>query len=181
MRTPSGLTDRQQRFVAEYLASGNASASYVKAGYKSKTKGAIEANASRLIGTDKVRMAVEAAQAKVLDKLEVTSERALTELARLAFFDIRKVVDDECRLIPPDKLDADIAAAITGIEIKDGQIKYRMADKVASLGHVLKVLGLLRDKVDITNTTPEPDPMELARKALFLLAKMEHEPPAVLQ
>ena len=177
-----GLSDRHQRFVAEYLTDFNATAAYKRAGYKCSTAAA-EASAARLLGTAKVRAAVDAAQGKLLDKLELTAERVLLELARLSFSDVRSLVDSEGKMIPLQDLSDEAAACIVGVEWKDGVPKYKLADKNTALGNALKVLGLLRERVEFEDKTP-PDKlsdMELARKAAFLFAKATHEMPEATQ
>lgn len=77
-----GLSERRERFVAEYLASGKATQAAIAAGYA-------EANApfqaSRLLREPAVAAAIEARRAKVLGKLEVKAETVLGELAKVAF------------------------------------------------------------------------------------------------
>jgi len=43
------LTEKQKRFCDYYIETGNATESYLRAGYKVKTDGAARANASRLL------------------------------------------------------------------------------------------------------------------------------------
>lgn len=53
------LSEQQKRFADYYIETGNATQSYLKAGYKAKGKSA-EVNASRLLGNAKVKEYVDA-------------------------------------------------------------------------------------------------------------------------
>lgn len=184
----SKINLKQQRFVAEYLIDGNATAAYMRSGYQA-TKSSATANAAKLLTNPNIRAEIEKGQRKMLDRLELTAERVLQEVARIAFFDPRKMFDATGIPIPLYMLDTDTACAIAGMEVleafdgsgKDrilvGHIKkYKIADKNTALGNALKVLGLLREKVEVTDTTPQViDPIEGARRLAFVLARADHQ------
>jgi phage terminase small subunit len=72
---------RQWRFVQEYLARANTTEAAVKAGYSPKT--------ARTMGSENltkpdIREALEKAQAKVQERVEVTAERIVGELLGIA-------------------------------------------------------------------------------------------------
>jgi len=56
--------------------------------------------------------------AGLLKASDITAQRVMMELARVAFSDIRKIVDDQGRLKPLKDLDDDTAAALAGIEVE---------------------------------------------------------------
>ena len=82
-----GLSDKQKRFVAEYLIDLNGAAAYRRAGYAPKTDAAAEAAASRLLRNVKVAEAIKVAQAERSKRTEVTQDYVLTRLKREAEFD----------------------------------------------------------------------------------------------
>jgi phage terminase small subunit len=196
----SGLSDKHQRFVAEYLIDQNASAAYKRAGYKAKGNSA-EVNAARLLRNAQIRAAIAAGTAKTLAKLELTAERVLQEVARIAFFDPRKLFNDKGEPLHLSKLDDDTAAAIAGLDTAtergkpdaDGNAeatyvrKYKIADKNTALGHALKVLGLLRERVEVEDKTPERDfsdpavQVETARRLAHIFATAQHQASRTLQ
>ena len=49
------LNVKQEAFCLHYAKTGDATAAYIEAGYKAKSKGAIYANANRLLKNDKVQ------------------------------------------------------------------------------------------------------------------------------
>lgn len=187
------LNLKHQRFVAEYLIDMNATAAYKRAGYKATPRSAA-ANAAKLLTNPNISAAIEKAQGRLLEKLELTAERVLQEVARIALFDVRKMFDADGNPIPVHMLDANTAAAINGLDVleefegtgKDrvlvGHVKkYKVADKNTALGNALKVLGLLREKVEVLDTTPQVlDPIEGARRLAFALARANNALPATV-
>lgn len=82
-RTPnlSGLNNKQERFVAEYVIDLNATQAAIRAGYSAKTA---EQQGHRLLRNAKVALAVDAARTKIAAKLDLTAERVLADIARIA-------------------------------------------------------------------------------------------------
>lgn len=134
------LTPKQKRFVAEYLIDLNATAAAKRAGYSEKT--ACE-QAARLLANVKVQAAVQSAMQEREKRTEITQDMVLRETAKLAFFDIRKMFDNNGKPLDISKLDDDTAAALVGLDVQDvsdsdgnyvGFIKkYKMADKIKAL------------------------------------------------
>ncbi len=75
------LTPKQQRFVQEYLVDLNATQSAVRAGYSPKTA---EQQGSRLLGNAKVAAAVAAGRKRLAAKLDLTAEKVLADIERIA-------------------------------------------------------------------------------------------------
>ena len=183
------LTPKQQLFVAEYLVDFNATAAYQRAGYKAHARSAA-VNAARLLTNADIAAEIEQKQQKLLQKVELTAEKVLQEVARIAFFDIRKMFDADGNPIPVHLLDADTAAVIAGIDVSEefdgkgedrkivGYVKkYKMADKNSALDKALKVLGLMREKLEVEDKTPQTiDPMEGARRIAFALTRASQQP-----
>ncbi|MBA8838348.1 phage terminase small subunit [Ochrobactrum sp. RH2CCR150] len=83
------LTAKQERFVAEYLIDLNATQAAIRAGYSEKTA---QQQRSRLLLNVLVQEAIAKGREKTAAKLEITKERIVDELAKIAFADIRKAV-----------------------------------------------------------------------------------------
>ena len=60
---PGDLTERQKAFVREFLVDQNATAAYIRAGYKDTPSA--RANAARLIAKDSIHAAVAALRKKL--------------------------------------------------------------------------------------------------------------------
>ncbi len=110
------LTPKQERFVAEYLIDLNATQAAVRAGYSARTAAS---QGARLLKHGGVARAVQAAQQARAVRTEITQDRVLQELARIAFFDIRRLYRADGSMKDPCELDADTAAALASIEVKE--------------------------------------------------------------
>lgn len=100
-------------------------------------------------------------QAKHLERADLTAERVMEEVRRIAFSDIRAIFDADGNLRPLHTLSAEEAAAIASVEVViknakagDGQTdtvhKIRAWDKLQGLEIACKRLGLLKESIDIT-------------------------------
>lgn len=160
------LTPQQRVFVAEYIKDRNGTQAAIRAGYSEK---GAATQAERLLRNAEVRSAVDAAITKVAEKAELTAERTLRELARLAFFDPRKLLNPDGSPKPLNELDDDTAACLAGMDImeeyegsgEDRKFvgytkKYKIADKNSALDKAMKHLGLFeRDNEQKTNPLTE--------------------------
>ena len=156
-----GLTPKQAAFVAEYLIDLNATQAAIRAGYSAKTADRI---GPELLGKTCVSEALQKAQQKRAERTEITQDKVLEEYAKLAFLDPRRFYDAEGRLIDIPNLPADVAAAISGMDIaveKAGadesgnpvfaQVrKIKLADKKGALDSVARHLGMFNDKLALT-------------------------------
>lgn len=145
------LTNKQAAFVREYLVDKNATQAAIRAGYSPKTAASIgEENLKK----PEIRAAVDASLLELAERVGITAEMVLRERKRIAFFDARKLLDNEGNPLPMQELDDDTAAAIAGLEVVQmsggdeipGVIslvkKYRFATKDTSLAALEKYLGL---------------------------------------
>lgn len=141
------LNPKQQRFVVEYLKSGNASEAARQAGYSVKNADVV---GPRLLGTVGIREAIAAAGKKA----GVTPELVLGELLRIARVDIADAFEDDGRLKKLSEMSEDTRRAISGIDIENaterrGTIhKLRFWDKPRALELLGKNLKLFTDKVE---------------------------------
>lgn len=144
------MTPRQSRFVEEYLIDLNASQAAIRAKYK----GDPNTIGPRLLANVGVQEAIARRMAERSKRMEITQDRVLKERARLAFFDVRKLLDNAGNPLPIQALDDDTAAAIAGLDVVtignaeagEGQIlKIKWADKSAHLTALEKHLGMYKD------------------------------------
>ena len=84
------LTPKQAEFVRQYLVDLNATQAAIRAGYSERTASKI---ASELLGKTGVREAIATAQAKREQRTEITADRVVSELAKIAFADPRELMD----------------------------------------------------------------------------------------
>jgi phage terminase small subunit len=161
-----GLTARQARFVAEYCVSLNATSAAIKAGYSEKSA---MAQGSQQLMKPKVREEICKKTGKVFTKLEISAERVLEEIAKLAFFDPRKLFESDGSPKQLHELDDETAMAVAGFEFVElfegtgdqkhayGLLKkYKLTDKRASLELLGKYLKLFTDRTEITGKDGGP-------------------------
>jgi phage terminase small subunit len=163
---PSELTDKQQRFVEEYLIDLNATQAAIRAGYSEESARSI---GSENLTKPDIQSAIAEARAKLTEAAQITQERVLREYAKLAFLDIRKAFDEDGNLKSIHEIDDDTAAAISGIEIDvkstelDGDAlntsrihKLKLSDKKAALDSIGRHLGMFTDKTELTGPNGTP-------------------------
>jgi len=170
----SELKYKQQLFVQEYLVDLNATQAAIRAGYSAPT--AKETGYGNL-QKPHIREAIQKAMDLRLERIQITADRILVELAKLGFSDIRNIFTESGQLRSVAELGDDIAAAIQSVEVvsssagkdSDGntEIEYthkiRLADKKAALELLGKHMKLFADKVEVS--APGGGPIEIDDKS----------------
>jgi phage terminase small subunit len=161
------LNAKQTRFVAEYLIDLNATQAAIRAGYSERTA---SEQGYDLLRKPQIAEAIAAAQQKRAERTEVTADRVLREYAKLAFLDPRQFFDAEGRLIDITELPADVAAALSGMEVatertgedEEGRPLYgtvrkiKFSDKRGALDSIARHLGMFNDKLAVTGAGGGP-------------------------
>lgn len=183
------LSPKHKRFVAEYLIDRHATNAAIRAGYTKKTA---RQQGSRLLSNANIKALVNIKEEKLQEKLEVTKERIVAELAKIGFAnmnDYMTVGKDGDPFLDFSKITPDQAAALSEVTVedfKDGRgeeardirkIKFKLYDKRAALVDLGKNLGMFTEKVELTGKdgkdllerTPEQE-LELARSLAALLS-----------
>ena len=141
------LTDKQKRFVEEYLVDLNATQAAVRAGYSEKTAGQIgEQNLKKL----EVQAALQEAMADRSARTEITQDMVLRELAAIGFSNAVDYVQIDqngmVKLTPTGSLTQEQQRVIAGI--KDGKygVELKLYDKLSALELLGRHLGLFDGK-----------------------------------
>lgn len=144
------LGEKQAMFVKEYLIDINATQAAIRAGYSRKTA---KEQAARLLSHVNVQAAIQKKMTQRGKRTEVTADRVILELARIAFGDLRGVAewgDKGLTLKNSANLSDDDAAAISEVAettTKDGgTLRVKRHDKVKALELLARHLGLLDPK-----------------------------------
>lgn len=155
-----GLTQKQKRFVDEYLKDLNATQAAIRTGYSPKVA---HVNGPRLLTNAEIQSHLSSRMKARESRTEITQDRVLKELAKIGFQDVRALYNPDGSLKPIHSLDDQTAASIAGLEFsgvkgEDGQIigqtaKVRLSDKRAALVDIGKHLGMFTDKIESTNLT----------------------------
>lgn len=162
------LTDKQQRFVAEYLIDLNATQAAIRAGYSSATASQI---GHELLQKTLVQDAIAAGQKTLAGNLQITTENVLREFARVAFSDIGQILDFsqvDPHLRPANAISEDARRAISTFKVRrhlDGHgesarevevTEFKLWDKLNALEKLARHLGLLKDQLEVTGKDGSP-------------------------
>src|SRR5215469_2878312 len=146
------LTPKQSRFVQEYLIDINGKQAAIRAGYSSKTA---EVQASRLLSNAKVDAAVREAMQARSKRTEITADRIVVELARIAFANMRDYWTKKGATLHLHRLDQDRTAAVAEISIDetaDGsgvlrrRTRLKLHDKLTALVCLARHMGMFSDR-----------------------------------
>jgi phage terminase small subunit len=169
VKTPDGLSPKQQRFVAEYLIDQNATQAAIRAGYSPRTAKSI--GYENLTKPD-VLAAITGGLRKLMDQPVSEAERIIAEAKRIAFSDIRRLYDPRGRLLSGQDLPDDIAPAVSSMRVVErskgkGETEVirevKLWDKNAAIGTLARVHKLLTEKVEVNSTVEtRPDPKTLS-------------------
>jgi phage terminase small subunit len=115
LRQPS---PQQMLFALEYLLDHNATRAYRKV-YGAKNDNVAAAAGARLLRNVKVAPYIQRALEKTTDAAEVTVERVLAEIKRMAWVDIGEAYDEDGSLKALKDMPEDVRRAIVAIEIDE--------------------------------------------------------------
>jgi len=142
------LTDQQRRFCEEYVKDFNVSQAMIRAGY---SENYATRRASVLLENVVVQEYLQSLRDGIQNRASVNLERVLSEYAKIAFFDVRKLCDDNGEILPISQIDDETAGAIVGIEVATTSIgddtvsvnikKVRLSDKRAALDSICRIMG----------------------------------------
>lgn len=147
-KNAAGLTERQQRFVEQYMILGNASEAARRAGYSTVTA---KSAGSQLVRSPRIVAALEAGNAARAERTRLDGDRVLLELARLGYVDLRAFFEwrgDQLMLKPVDAIAPQDWAALSEVTLvtgKDGtRLRVKVFDKIRALTLLAKHFGLLK-------------------------------------
>ena len=145
------LTPKQKLFCKYYLISLNATDAAKKAGYSKKTANRIGTeNLSKPV----VREYLESQMKKREEKLEITADKVIAEIAKLAFAnttDILEITDHGVVIKDLTKLDTSCISSAEEVFDKEGMrlgVKIKLHDKTKNLELLGRHLGLFKDKIE---------------------------------
>lgn len=145
------MTQKQKRFIEEYLIDLNATQAAIRAGYSTSTAKDI---GCENLAKPNIRAQIDRAMAERSKRTGVNAERVIQELAKIAFVNATEVIDPKTATIKEDALPDD-TAAIQSVKVKtfgeDGlEREIKMADKLKALELLGKHLGMFKDKIELS-------------------------------
>lgn len=147
------LTDKQQRFVDEYLIDLNATQAAIRAGYSAKYA---DREGYKLVENSRVSEAISKKMAARSRRTGVNQDRVVIELAKIAFAKMTDIVDSKGRI--KEDASPDDLACIESIKYKESDNEYggsverevKIASKLKALELLGKHLGMWSDKFNVT-------------------------------
>jgi phage terminase small subunit len=176
------LSQKQEVFIREYLIDGNGARAAEAAGYG---KNSAAVTASRLLRNAKVREKLGGLTSEHLEKLEITAEKVLQGLAELAYFDPRKMYNQDGTFKKIHEMDEATVHALTGADVEKlfkhfgkGQAeeigtitKVRYADRGLNLERLGRHLKLFTDKFELNDAQAIVAKLQQGRARVAALKK----------
>jgi phage terminase small subunit len=190
------INEKQELFCREFLVDHNGTQAAQRAGY---SKPSAHSQASYLLRQPKIKRRIEELKAEQRERVtlraDLTLERLMNELSKIAFADIGKVVRwgtrtevvngkqvvrEYAELIPSEELDEDTRLAVKKLwKGKDGQVQVEMFDKRQALTDLGQHFGMrLGGKTQIGigiasgKALPKPDFSNVSNEQLAKLEEM---------
>lgn len=151
------LTQKQENFCLAYIKTGNASEAYRQSYNASKMKPeTITERASRLLKEYNISTRIKELGTPIIESAQVSAKQVIEELARIAFFDVGLLYNEDGTLKEMAQLDSNITRAIHSTKQrieKQGQDKedwaeikeIRTHDKLKALELLGKTIALFTD------------------------------------
>lgn len=152
------LSARESAFVDEFLKDFNATAAARRAGYKATTDGAMRVAAYKVLHREHVAAELARRREVVATRNDLTTDRIIRGLLRIAEADVRKVFRADGGLKDLQDLDDDTAAAIAGVESEDIRVgkenigavrKVRRFDAVRAWELLGRIAGSFNDTLTV--------------------------------
>lgn len=165
------MTEKQRRFCDEYLIDLNATRAYMAAYPSVKKEATAKAAASRMLTFVNVQRYIRDRMKARQERIEITQDMVLRELAAIAFADVTDIVSyNGARVIikPTDDLPKEKRKIIAGM--KEGQYgtEVKIFDRIKALELLGKHLGMFdqkKDKDDLDREEQEARIAKLRREA----------------
>lgn len=183
------LHDRHRHVIDEYMANGYKRAeAMIAAGYSESTA---KYKPHCVFGRDDVKAEIARRMAKHGAKLEITAERVLAELGKLAFVDLSNAIvreDDrkgyaylDASLLTDDQVAA-LATFETheytegrGAEARDIiRVRVKLSDKKGALDSLARHFGLFNDKLQVNGELSLVDRLQRGRDRVSRKRDGEH-------
>lgn len=158
-QTAAKLPPKQRRFVQEHLVDLNATQAAIRAGYSAKTA---DVQGPRLLGNVRIQEAIQEAMSRREKRTEITADRVLNELAKIAFSDLTDFVEfgpDGIKIRPSDKVDGAVLSEVSEMITKGASVtSVKLHSKMKALELLCKHLGLAPEKHQLSG--PNGGPIE---------------------
>lgn len=150
------ITEKQKKFVEEYLIDLNATQAAIRAGYSVKNAGKI---GHELLEKTRISNEITKKIAERSRRTGINADRVLIELAKIAFVNADDVIELKDATLK-ENASRDDLAAIQSIKVKtfgeDGvEREIKLADKIKALDMLGRHLGMWNDKLQVSGMEEE--------------------------
>lgn len=142
---PDQLRPREALFVLQFVASGNATQSYLDAGYVC-ARASAEASCHRLLGRVRVQRAIASARERQLVHARMNGEQAMRRASIIADLDVRRLYDKDGRILPIQDWPEDIARAVISIEEKTEGTKVTFERRLGAITLIAESAGEIKKR-----------------------------------
>lgn len=169
------VNKKQKAFCNEYIIDFNGTQAAIRAGYSKNTAKEIS---YELLTKLHIQAFITDLQCERSVRTQVTQDRVLLEIARLAFNDPRKAFDANGIMLPIQQWPDEVAAAIQSIKIteqridnEDGDVlssqlkEIKFWDKGKQIELAGKHLGMFIEKMQLTVVSPAEELVKLKQLA----------------
>lgn len=184
------LTIKHKLFVKEYLTDFNASAAYIRAGYKASP--AAGQAAHELLKKPEIQAALANELGAVMKKVDLTVDRVLDEFMKIAFSNLEDYITfgpDGIAVQALDKAGRDKLAAVSEVVLTTDPLgttttKFKLYNKMSaldSLGKYLQMFIEIKANIPIEATDSQVDAIRgKVMGDLEKLAERMAEPPKTI-
>lgn len=169
---PALKTARHERFVQELLKGRTHREAYRLAGFR-----AARGHAARLAQRPEVAARYQELAQAAAQHSVVTAAKVIDELSVIAFANLADYITLDAEGVPQAdlaKLRREQSAALVEVSATAHGVRVKVADKLAALNALGRMLGLFRERVEVMEAAPEPEPLsdfEVAKRIAFILQK----------
>lgn len=158
------MTQKQKRFVEEYLIDLNATQAAIRAGYSPSS--AADIGSENLRKPD-IRSSIDKKMAERSKRTGVNADRVLMELAKIGFVNATNVIDIKNGTLK-EGVTLEDTAAIQSVKVKKIPTKngegiereIKLADKIKALELIGKHLGMFIEKMDMNVEVEQSEKLE---------------------
>ena len=115
-RKPKKLSDQREAFCQSYVICHNKTQAAKDAKYSKKTAGS---QGQRLLKNVEIQKRIAELEKPIVEKLDITAERVMTELANIAFFDPAELFDEDGNMKKIHDIPPEVRRVIAGIEVEE--------------------------------------------------------------
>lgn len=147
---PPPLSAREIRFCQFWVETGNATRSYIEAGFPHASENAAAVGARKLLRKAQIRAYIRQLQTEAADAAKLSVTNIAQGIYRDANADRRRLFGPNGEMLPPSQWPDDVAATIQGIECEEIEQRDPQTGEMIRIGYKWKVKTTDRLRARIT-------------------------------